>query len=63
LLCLGMAKQPRLPKCAQCKQPMRLIRAMPAIGPLPDMFIFKCLGCGFIDTVEQTEPASEPPAS
>ena len=42
---------------------MRLIRVMPAIGPLPDMFIYQCMACGLFETIEQTEPPSEPPAS
>src|SRR3982074_1539247 len=49
----NMAEQPTPPACPRCSQPMRLIRVTPKIGPLPELFTFKCLSCGHIDTMEQ----------
>ena len=52
--CTNMAEQPTPPACPRCSQPMRLIRVTPKIGPLPELFTFKCLSCGHIDTMEQS---------
>jgi uncharacterized Zn finger protein len=54
-----MAEQPTPPACPRCSQPMRLIRVTPKIGPVPELFTFKCVSCGHIDTMEQAGPQAQ----
>ncbi len=43
--------------CPKCKQPMRLVRVVPALAGHPELQSFKCRACGEVTTrpVEDVE--------
>ncbi len=34
------------PSCPNCGKPMRLVRTIPGIGGLPELYTFSCRECG-----------------
>jgi hypothetical protein len=53
---LGLEVVNRDPPCPRCKEPMRLTRTVPKIGPLYELQVFLCMRCGEVDTIEVSEP-------
>jgi hypothetical protein len=37
---------PKPPRCVVCARPMQLVRRTPRFGGLPDLYTFRCEGCG-----------------
>jgi hypothetical protein len=47
--------------CTRCGQLMRLVRAMPRCGILPELHVFACPSCGDIETKGIPSVEASPP--
>jgi hypothetical protein len=39
--------------CPDCREPMKLVKAIPYLGGLPEIFVFYCSRCKQAETKEQ----------
>jgi hypothetical protein len=54
--CLTMQGNPPVPPlCPDCRKPMKLVRTIPRLGALPEMFGFYCASCHQAETIEHRE--------
>ena len=49
--------RPDLPLCPECFEPMKLVRTIPPLGGLLELFAFYCEPCGVAETREQENDA------
>jgi hypothetical protein len=42
--------------CPRCRAPMRRVRAVPQLGPHPELLTFRCGNCEHVETVERDAP-------
>jgi hypothetical protein len=47
-----LGDQPVPPTCPECEEEMVLLRAIPRLGVLPELFGFYCLHCHRAETIE-----------
>ena len=50
-----MVDQPTIPLCPECCEPMKLVRTIPKLGGMPELFSFFCAPCGVAETKEQKD--------
>jgi hypothetical protein len=50
-----------VPNCRRCQHPVKLIRAIPQIGMLPELQVFRCVACSEIETQENQKGEVGPP--
>jgi hypothetical protein len=41
--------------CPKCRQPMRLVRTIPALGGNPELLCFTCVACRIAETIEGSQ--------
>ena len=44
---------PASPLCPDCREPMKLVKMIPHLGGLPEIFVFYCSRCKQAETKEQ----------
>ena len=49
---------PAPPLCPVCREPMRLVKTLPHIGGLPEIFVFYCSRCKQAETKVQERTAA-----
>jgi hypothetical protein len=49
----GDKKTPTAPLGPECREPMKLVKTIPHLGGLPEIFLFYCSRCRQADTKEQ----------
>lgn len=37
--------------CQQCGKPLKLVTELPMFGIAPDLRLFQCTGCGYVDWI------------
>ena len=47
-----------IPKCPECREPMKLIRTIPHLGVLPELLVFYCAACKEVETSEEYRHAA-----
>jgi hypothetical protein len=47
------AENPIPPLCRDCREPMKLVKTIPHLGGLPEIFVFYCSRCKQAETKEQ----------
>jgi uncharacterized protein YbaR (Trm112 family) len=55
-----LGNQPVPPTCPECRGPMVLVRTIPRLGALPELFGFYCAPCRRAETIEHTVGATMP---
>jgi hypothetical protein len=43
--------------CPRCEDAMRLVRTIPKLGALPDLRVYLCERCSYVETVEAERAA------
>ena len=49
---------PAPPLCPDCREPMKLVKTIPHIGGLPEIFVFYCSRCRQAETKVVQEQAA-----
>jgi hypothetical protein len=49
---------PAPPLCSDCRQPMKFVKAIPYLGPLPELFVSYCSRCKQAETKVQQRSAA-----
>jgi hypothetical protein len=49
---------PPSPLCPDCREPMKLVKSIPPIGGLPEIFVFYCSRCKQAETKVQEQTAA-----
>jgi hypothetical protein len=49
--------QPAPLVCPSCRAPMQLVRTIPRLGALPEIFVFYCARCEEAETIVQDRAA------
>ena len=57
-----MTNEPVPPVCPECYGPMKLVRTLPKLEELPQLFAYYCAACGVAETKKQENGAEEGPA-
>jgi hypothetical protein len=53
-----MSDTPTPPFCPDCREPMKLIKTIPHIAGLPELFVFYCARCKQAETKMQEQAAA-----
>jgi hypothetical protein len=53
-----MLKTPIPPLCPDCRAPMKLIKTIPHVVGLPELFVFYCASCKQAETKMQDQAAA-----
>lgn len=58
IFCRMSSDAPAPPLCPDCREPMKLVKTIPQIGGLAELFVFYCSHCKKAETKVQEQTAA-----